>query len=169
MGVQLIRALDSAYPYLGGLFVVSFLLFLLVSKGNFFKIGVYGGLLAIVAGVSFLSIFAIDGIVKAEARHEVLGYLDGLETADVSINGVKVDDPGKVLDMLRSMSGFWAHHSHPERRILIDIWSDHGRLVIRLGRDSGRTDEYWVYYPRYYVSNIDEIDRIRTHLLDNIQ
>ncbi len=136
MGVQLIRALDSAIH-------TSVVLFwflpslLLVSKGNFFKIGVYGGLLAIVAGVSFLSIFAIDGIVKAEARHEVLGYLDGLETADVSINGVKVDDPGKCSTCCAQCPASGHIIRNPERRILIDIWSDHGRLVIRLGRDSG--------------------------------
>jgi hypothetical protein len=59
-----------------------------------------------------------------------------------------------------------AHHSHPQGRILIDILSDRGRLRIRLGRDSGKPDEYWIFYPRYYVSNIDEIDRIRTHLFD---
>ena len=123
-------------------------------------------MLAVVFGVSFISILAIDGIVKAEARHEVLSYLDGLETADVWIDGQKVADAGIVLDMLRSMTHYWAHHTHPEGRILIEIRSDRGRLVLRLRRDSCRPDEYWVYYSRYHVSDIDEIDRIRTHLLD---
>jgi hypothetical protein len=158
--------LDAAYLYVGGLFVLSFLL-LVISARDPLEGGTYNRLLFIVVAVSLLSILAIDGIVKAEARHEAFSYLDGLETAQVSINGERATDPEGALDMLRSMCGYWAHHTHPEGRILIDIRSNRGRLVVRLGRDSGRPDEYWVYYPRYYVSNIDEIDRIRTHLLDN--
>ncbi len=165
MGVAIVHALDAAYPYLGGVAVVSFLL-LVFSARNPFEGGVYNRLLSIVVCASFVSIFAIDGIVKAEARHEVFSYLNGLETAEVSINGERVTDPEGVLDMLRSMYGYWAHHTHPQGRILIDIRSDRGELVIRLGRDSGRPDEYWVYYPNYHVSDIDEIDRIRTSLLD---
>ncbi len=166
MGVALVSALDAAYLYIGGLAVVSLLL-LVISARDPFEGGAYNRFLSIVFVMSCISVLAIDGIVKAEARHEVLSYLDGLETTQVSINGERATDPGGVLDMLRSMYSYWAHHTHPEGRILIDIRSNRGRLIVRLGRDSGRPDEYWVYYPRYYVSNIDEIDRIRTHLLDS--
>jgi len=161
----LIQALDAAYPYVGGIGVIFFLLFV-ISGRDLFEGGLFSRFTCIVFAVSFASVFVINGVVKAEARHEVLGYLDNLQIAEVSINGERVAAPGAVLDALRSMSSYTAHHSNPEGRILIEIRSERGRLIVRLGRDSGRSDEYWVFYPRYYVSNIDEIDRIRTHLFD---
>jgi hypothetical protein len=72
MSVALVCALDAAYPYVGGLAVVSFLL-LMISGKDLFEGGVYSRLLAIVVGVSFLSILAINGIVQSRSASRGFG------------------------------------------------------------------------------------------------
>lgn len=64
-------ALDGAYSYVGVFAAASFLLLAISGWDLFEKGGPYTRSLAIVVGVSFISIPAIDGIVKAEARVEI--------------------------------------------------------------------------------------------------
>lgn len=74
-----------------------------VSGKDLFERGLYNRLTAIGFAVSLAATIPINVIVKAEARHEVLNYLDNLGTAEVSINGERATKPEAVLDVLRSM------------------------------------------------------------------
>jgi hypothetical protein len=110
--------------------------------------------------VAILLAFAIEKIIASAARSEVRTFLNGLQEAEVSINGGVVADPAPVLNALRSTTMMPPHHSSPTTRVRIVIRSNKGDLAVALARDSHRAQEYWVFYPRYAATNSNEIDRI---------
>jgi hypothetical protein len=65
------------------------------------------------------------------------------------------------------MEPFQAHHSHPTKRISVEVCAKSPRLLLSLGRDSDDTQEYWVFWPKYCVTTYNEIGRIRTPLFDS--
>ena len=170
MSSEIIRAVDRADPIIGSIAALAMLLFAAVwiwlwKDGRLLK--QFPKKLFFLVAASSISVFAINGFLKYIARREVQTYLNNLQGADVSVNGKAIAEPVEVLSVLRSMSWRMPHHTHPEMRLRIEVRSNRGLLTLDLGRDSGRKNEYWVFYPRYYITNIDEIDRIQTHLFDS--
>jgi hypothetical protein len=110
--------------------------------------------------VPILLIFAIGAVIASVARSEVRTLLNGVQDAEVSINGVAVANPARVLNALRSMTRLPPHHSSPTTRLHIVIRSNNGTLAMDLARDSSQAQEYWVFYPRYETTNSNAIDRI---------
>jgi hypothetical protein len=85
--------------------------------------------------------------------------------ASVSIDGHPVQNSDQILNMLRGLRDLPAHHSHPTKRIRIDI-NGSKHLILELGRDSDNPQEYWVFYPRHLITRSNEIGRIITPLFD---
>lgn len=85
--------------------------------------------------------------------------------APVSINGQQVQNGDEVLTVLRDLRDLPAHHSHPVKKIIVEV-SDQGHLLLWLGRDSDNPREYWVYYPKHLITRNNEIGRIITPLFD---
>jgi hypothetical protein len=58
------------------------------------------------------------------------------------------------------------HHSHPTKKIHIEVERNGQVMNFNLGRDSQNPQEYWVFFPKYRVSSMYEIGRITTSALD---
>jgi hypothetical protein len=100
------------------------------------------------------------------AHAQILDKLDLLKAdCHFSINGKAATKPEQILAALKTLDWLPAHHSSPTKTINVEI-SDHSRIVLRLARDSGNPREYWVYYPKYYITQWNEIGRIITPLFD---
>jgi hypothetical protein len=114
--------------------------------------------------VGFILSFTMERIV----RHEVKTFLEGVsENAIVSINDEVIRGTETVIDELRKLAPLAAHHSHATKRIRITIIDNNQGLVIDLGRDSERPQEYWVFYLGYMHTRVNEIGRITTGLFDD--
>jgi len=99
-------------------------------------------------------------------RLEVLRFLERQsDKHTVSINGHQVQNSDQIVNTLKNLAELPAHHSSPTKRIAIDI-SDHSHLVLWLGRDSNNPREYWVFYPRHFITLSNEIGRVITPLFD---
>jgi hypothetical protein len=100
------------------------------------------------------------------AQFQVQRLLDSAPRgAPVSINGQQVQNGDAVLTVLRGLRDLPAHHSHPVKKITVEV-SNHGHLLLWLGRDSDNPREYWVYYPKHLITRNNEIGRIITPLFD---
>ncbi len=111
--------------------------------------------------------FLIAAPMDRTIRKETLRFLNSLsDNANVIINGKTVDNPSDVISNLKSLAKMQAHHSHPTQRIRIKVLSSDYSLTLELGRDSDMPSEYWVFYPGYRHSRLNEIGRINTTIFD---
>ena len=87
------------------------------------------------------------------------------EEHQVYVNKTPARNAEQVISMLRTVKPYWAHHSHPTKRINIDIVSPENKLSLELRRDSDVPQEYWVFYTG--ESGLEsEIGRVTTSLFD---
>jgi hypothetical protein len=121
---------------------------------NFFVISIF---IAMITG----------SVITTYARHEALKFIQSLSgNYTVYVNDEHVRDPEKMISALKDLAPYWAHHSHPTKRIRVDIRNDVRDLRLELGRDSGNSQEYWVFYPELGLSGQTEIGRITTSAFD---
>jgi hypothetical protein len=66
-------------------------------------------------------------------------------------------DAAKIVSALQQTSSVLGHHSHPTKKIRVDINSEKGNITLELGRDSQIPEEYWVFYPKYRLTSNYEI------------
>jgi hypothetical protein len=113
----------------------------------------------------------LSALLKEGSRKEIQFYLDHLDlrTVSIRVNGGSVANPGAVIEALHVQPEITAHHSHPTESITVTIDDKLGQLQLRLGRDSERPQEYWVFYPRYRYTEHNEVYRINTALFDSIR
>lgn len=114
-----------------------------------------------------VSICAFNASQKI-AQSKVLEKLDSFsEKFEISINATPVSNPNQVLLALKTLRWLPAHHSNPTKRINVEIYDDRRHIAFSLARDSGNPQEYWVFYPKYYITTYNEIGRIVTLVFDN--
>jgi hypothetical protein len=100
------------------------------------------------------------------ARMEVLASLDRpWANQRVAINGEVAQNAEEILNALQKMREVPAHHSSPSHEIRIDI-SDRSHLRLVLARDSDNPREYWIFYPRHFITQRNEIGHIISPLFD---
>ena len=123
-----------------------------------------------IKSVAFFVIPCVTGIVVASftssyARREALSFLGSLSgNYAVYVNDREAPDPDKLISALKTMKPYWAHHSHPTKRIRVLIKSDEKHLTLELGRDSDNRQEYWIFGEGLTSNN--EIGRITTPAFD---
>jgi hypothetical protein len=119
--------------------------------------------------IPIIFVFILSGAMESLAREKVIDFLRG-ESDDVLVivDSKTVQDARQVVNELSKVAPMLAHHSHPTVRIHITIKRRNETLALQLGRDSDISQEYWVFYPEYYFTSINEIGRIRTKIFDNI-
>lgn len=106
-------------------------------------------------------------IITTYARHDALKFIQSLSgNYTVYVNEQQVPDTDKIVSALKELAPYWAHHSHPTKRIRVDIRTDVRDLRLELGRDSENLQEYWVFYPELDASGQNEIGRITTAAFD---
>lgn len=115
-----------------------------------------------------LFIFLSSSIMTSTIKSQVVEFLSHAEAdAVVSVEGSVVDDSKIVIRELQKISTSLGHHSHPEKTIHVKIVSNGRTLRLSLGRDSGRSNEYWVFYPQYKHTAKNELGRITTSAFDS--
>jgi len=102
-------------------------------------------------------------VAHADVLHELAALPD---QCSVSIDGHSVDDPQRVVAVLRSLRWAWAHHSHPTTPVWVRVSAPSHDILLNLSRDSSDPHEYWVFLPRYAVTSRNEIGRIFTNSFD---
>ena len=117
--------------------------------------------------LSALTTVAAASIITTYARRDVLSFLQNLSgNYTVYVNHREVRESEKIISSLKEIAPYWAHHSHPTKRIRVYIRSDGRDLTLELGRDSGKPQEYWVFYSGHSVTSENEIGRITTSAFD---
>lgn len=122
---------------------------------------------ALLFGIPVLIGLAAGDTSQRLAQAEVRDTLDAFKREyQVLINGTSAPNPNDVLLALKKLRWLPAHHSHPTKRINVEIRQDSRHIVLSLARDSGNPREYWVFYPKYYITSHNEVGRIVTPLFD---
>lgn len=117
--------------------------------------------------VPVLSAIVIAQGVASSSRDEASNFLRGLSgNYRVYVNHEPVPDADKIVSALKQMSSEWGHHSHPTKRILVEISSENGSMTFELARDSALPQEYWVFYPKYRITSNYDIGTITTPVFD---
>jgi hypothetical protein len=102
------------------------------------------------------------------ARHDAVNFIQSLSgNYVVYIDGSQVDNPDRIISALKQIVPYPAHHSHPTKRIRVEIRSEAKDLTLELGRDSDNRQEYWVFYSASDVGSNNEIGRITTSAFDD--
>lgn len=126
----------------------------------------YKSVLGFVAPI--ITIFLLSAIMTRNVKADVIQFLsDAKDGFVVKVENTIVADPQPVIEQLRQISSYAAHHTHPNRVIHIVIEAKGRTLALNLGRDSARENEYWVFYPGYRHTSMNEIGRITTQLFDS--
>ena len=122
---------------------------------------------ALLFGVPLLVAIGAGETSQRLGQAELLDTLDAFDReCQVSINGSSVPNANDVLLTLKNLRWLPPHHSNPTKRIHVEIRKDSRHVVFSLARDSGNPQEYWVFYPKYYVTSRNEVGRIVTPLFD---
>ena len=117
--------------------------------------------------VSILIAIVSASIVTISVRNEALSFLEGTSGSyRVHVDGREPANPDKIISALKQLGPKEAHHSHPTKRILVEIQNDQGALTLELGRDSDNPQEYWVFSTKGVVPSSREIGRITTAEFD---
>ena len=164
------------------LFVVPFIVlpFLLVNWVRYVKVGaenkstfaprpVRFPLMSVLLFVGpIIMVSVISEIMASRSRAEALSFLGGWSrNHTVYVNSQPSQDADRVVKALKEVAPQPAHHSHPTKRIRVEIESKDGNLILELGRDSSYGQEYWVFYPKYRATSENEIGRITTPVFDS--
>ena len=123
---------------------------------------------ALVFGIPLLIVLCVCDGSRRYAQDRVLETLGAFgERSQTSINATLASNPKDVLLALRALRSPSPHHSSPTKRINVEISEGSHHIVLSLARDSSNPREYWVYYPKYYITRYNEIGRIVTPVFDN--
>ena len=108
------------------------------------------------------------GWTSADIAHsEVVTRLkSAADDSVISVDGRPSANSRELLAVLRGVDRLPAHHSNPTKEIVIDVADRPSHLVLSVARDSGDPREYWVFYPKYFITHSNNIGRIKTPLLD---
>lgn len=110
---------------------------------------------------------AVSSFMGSSAKNEALSFLNALSgNYTVYVNQKPVSNNDKIISALKDVSPQLGHHSHPTKRIPIDIKSEQGSLSLELRRDSEIPQEYWVFYYRDEGGTNTEIGKITTSIFD---
>ena len=106
-------------------------------------------------------------ISQSLAQGSVLDSLNSCSPSEctVLINGRETSNRVEILNTLRQLRDLPAHHSSSTKTFTIDI-EGRTHLKLALSRDSGNPREYWIFYPKYWITRQNEIGRVVTPIFD---
>ena len=117
-------------------------------------------------GATLLTILVAFNVTSV-SRSEMLDFIDNAKTLKAYVNNQPAANSDEIVAALKTVQSVAAHHSHPTKRITIELHSDTGVVTIECGRDSAYPQEYWIFYPKYDLTSSNEIGRITTSALDS--
>jgi hypothetical protein len=111
--------------------------------------------------------FAVGAIIKAAALNEIRPVLSG-ELESIAINGNPATRGSELFAALRAMRDTMGHHSHPIDSFDLSAKTSSGSVQLILRRDSGDFHEYWVFYPQFHATELNDVGHVFTDVLDRI-
>jgi hypothetical protein len=122
----------------------------------------------LIFGISLLTFFCACETSQNMAQAQIVEKLEAIsEKYQIFLNGKSAPNSHEILLALKTLKWPPDHHSHPTKRINVEISDDSRRIILSLARDSGDPREYWVFYPKYFITKYNEIGRIVTPVFDN--
>ncbi len=111
-----------------------------------------------VAAVSAISVFALEYLLKNKIRNEVSELIGEhsfvIETFDDFDNEM-------FIKAIKSKRFVHTHKTHPLEKRSLRIVGHREVVVLQVAQDSKNPKLYWVYYPKYRYSNINELGKVR--------
>lgn len=138
-----------------------------LSSRNYGKIIVWPVKSVCFFAIPIMLAIACADTAQSVGRSQALKVLGSAsESTTVLVNGKMSGGQKEIIQALSGINSAWAHHSHPTKRIIVEIRNGTNNFVLQLGRDSDRPQEYWVFLPLYSITDKNEIGRITTSLFD---
>ncbi|MBN1787573.1 MAG: hypothetical protein JW806_04180 [Sedimentisphaerales bacterium] len=118
--------------------------------------------------VPIIAGFMISGIMEKMVLREVRIFLNNAsEAAEVIVDGKDVEGDERIIKELAAIAPMNAHNSRETKKFRVEVKDTDQSLTIYLARDSEYMREYWIFYPGYRYTSVNEIGRIRTNLFDD--
>ncbi len=111
--------------------------------------------------------FGLLWVVQFSARDELKNFLDQ-PNIEVRVNGTTLSrtEANQILEELRKVDNYMAHHSHPTDQLTIELISNDQTFPLSVERDSEIPTEYWIFSNKYEVTSSNEIGRIQTEIFN---
>lgn len=121
----------------------------------------------LVFATPLLIFFGACDLSQTIAQAQILVDLDRLaDDCQISVNGKPSSNPREALSALKTLRWLPKHHSDPTERLRVDV-SDHStQVVLLVARDSRDPREYWVFYPKFFITTHNDVGRIVTSAFD---
>ena len=115
----------------------------------------------VACGVAWLLMFITIQVFEALLRARVRDVLATTSSpVAVLAEGVRLRDPAAVVAALREIKRGRSHHSSPSRCATVTLLPGPNTLQLQLCQDSQDWTEYWVFYPEFRFSAMNDIGRI---------
>ena len=167
-----LRILDHCIVCVRNVFLVSLLLFVVAGvlgllsarkshsrrQQHIVKLWLIAFLLCFLSG---FQLPLIGSVLCRKARREVLSALENIDvtTATLTLDSLPPLRNSPLLPDIKATRFVWAHHTYAINIVTCEISDSNTRLLLRIGRDSTNTNEYWVFYPKYKFTRKNEIGR----------
>ncbi|UOQ70508.1 hypothetical protein [Hymenobacter cellulosilyticus] len=129
-------------------------------------------ILWITAAVGFTVLFVVGGSIDRylQARFRAHAKRTAATTCQIRINGRQTKmPPAFFADLLRTVGRVDGRSTVLPGPMTTVIFQDGGRPdTFLFGQDSRDSSRYWILYPRYKISQRNEIDRIQTSYLEPV-
>lgn len=106
-----------------------------------------------IASMTLLAIllFTLQSIVNHKAMGEIGAFLDQVDPAmaTIRIDGNEVEQVEEVLHAIQQVRSLTRWRSHITNGRKCEIIHKSDTLVLVIGQNVSRRDQYWVYYPKY--------------------
>ncbi|PML76085.1 hypothetical protein [Enterovibrio norvegicus] len=106
------------------------------------------------ASFSISSLFLLEFLIK----DEVSGLIDENSLVIEMPSGI---DEGLLLHSLKNNKYVTTHKTHPLEKSVVRILTNSRELKLQVAQDSKYPYLYWVYYPKYRYSRLNEIGKVR--------
>lgn len=126
-------------------------------------------------GAAFIIVLVVIGttnaastsIVQKRARIELNTFLNQSNLTIIKDRKIVDSIYGKnLINELKSIKEFTGHHSYTTKETSIIFYSKNDTLNLVLKKDSEIKTEYWIYWDKYYSTQIVEFGRINTTILN---
>lgn len=94
-----------------------------------------------------LLIALYQSCLKTVFRNTTKEFLNRIPSnAIVKLNGKELKNYSELISQLKNTRPLPAHWSHATDKFSVEIIDSDKKLILKLGRDSAREKEYWVFY-----------------------
>ena len=112
-----------------------------------------------IGAFSFLSLLVL--------KHKITNELSELISEDSFVVETYEDfDNELFLKALKGKQFVYTHRTRPLEKSSIHIVNHQGKVELKVAQDSNYPYLYWVYYPKYRYSSINELGKVRVNKVE---